>query len=250
MKKKSGKVKLSFEKNIIVSTTATASAVIIRVNSLYKKYRNQKNNIPCVCVVHPPKKCYQILHVGVKFCKKKCPGIKVWQFFFREIPCCQNDTKEWGRSEKKTKDCDQQHLKTTVIKMKIPDVFFCVLLLFLGTCDADRGVSSSHPDCGFDADSGALTCQLRTLNGANQTSLQLSGGSSSTSKRIREIRISCSDVFFYESFLRTNHFGYLAGLRTLGLEYCKIRRLPALGFSGLSGLRDLEVIINLLKRKV
>ena len=43
------------------------------------------------------------------------------------------------------------------------------------------------------------------------------------------------------TFNRTNHFGYLPRLRSLSLEGCKIRRLPALAFSGLSGLRSLSV---------
>ena len=41
--------------------------------------------------------------------------------------------------------------------------------------------------------------------------------------------------------MRTNQFGYLPNLLNLDVEYCKVRRVPALAFSGLSGLRDLEV---------
>ena len=122
------------------------------------------------------------------------------------------------------------------------NILLLVLLLFQSVlCQRQQqdGSSLSHPDCTFDADLRILDCSLRTLNSANQTSLQL--GSGSRSAAASEIRISCSDVFFYESFLRTNHFGYLSGLKTLGLEFCKIRRIPALAFSGLSGLQHLEV---------
>jgi hypothetical protein len=44
-----------------------------------------------------------------------------------------------------------------------------------------------------------------------------------------------------ESILRTNHFGYLPSLRRLDLESCRIRRMPSLAFSGLSGLKELNV---------
>ena len=48
-------------------------------------------------------------------------------------------------------------------------------------------------------------------------------------------------MFFYESVLRTNHFGYLPNLQSLSLEFCKIRRIPSLAFSGLSGLQELVI---------
>ncbi len=60
-------------------------------------------------------------------------------------------------------------------------------------------------------------------------------------KKARSVSITCSDVFFYESVLRTNHFGHLANLRKLTLDSCKIRRVPSLAFSGLSGLKSLEL---------
>ena len=91
-----------------------------------------------------------------------------------------------------------------------------------------------HNACSFDADLDLLSCSLRTLNAHNQTSL-------ASSAKARRIRIHCSDVFFYESFLRTNHFGYLPNLQSLDLDSCKIRRVPALAFSGLSDLKSLTL---------
>ena len=91
--------------------------------------------------------------------------------------------------------------------------------------------------CSFDAHHQGLWCSLRTLNAQNNTTdvwLQ-------SSNRAKRISVQCSDVFFYESILRTNHFGYLPNLAILQLEYCKIRRIPSLAFSGLSGLRDLVI---------
>ena len=83
--------------------------------------------------------------------------------------------------------------------------------------------------CSFDAHHQGLWCSLRTLNAQNNTTdvwLQ-------SSNRAKRISVQCSDVFFYESVLRTNHFGYLPNLDILQLEYCKIRRIPSLAFSGL-----------------
>ncbi len=94
---------------------------------------------------------------------------------------------------------------------------------------------SGGNSCKYDAASERLWCHLRTLNSQNQTA------STASLQSARQISIQCSDVFFYESSLRTNHFGYLPDLRSLSLEFCKIRRIPSLAFSGLSGLRDLEL---------
>ena len=62
-----------------------------------------------------------------------------------------------------------------------------------------------------------------------------------SSTRARHINVTCSDVFFYESVLKTNHFGYVRNLQSLSLEFCKIRRIPSLAFSGLSGLQELVI---------
>lgn len=105
-----------------------------------------------------------------------------------------------------------------------------VLSILLGLAALSAG---SRADCDFDRSAGRLECRLRTLNAHN--------ASFSSSSRAEAIGIECSDVFFYESFLRTNHFGYLPNLRRLDLEFCKVRRVPSLAFSGLSGLRELTL---------
>ena len=95
--------------------------------------------------------------------------------------------------------------------------------------------ASGSGTCSYDAHHEKLWCSLRTLNAQNNTA------SIQSSTRARHINVTCSDVFFYESVLRTNHFGYLPNLQSLSLEFCKIRRIPSLAFSGLSGLRDLVI---------
>ena len=89
--------------------------------------------------------------------------------------------------------------------------------------------------CSYDAHHEKLWCSLRTLNAQNNTA------SIQSSTRARHMNVQCSDVFFYESILRTNHFNYLPNLQSLTLEFCKIRRIPSLAFSGLSGLHELVI---------
>ena len=59
--------------------------------------------------------------------------------------------------------------------------------------------------------------------------------------RATTLQLTCSDVFFFESNLRSDHFGSLLELKRLGIEYCKIRTLPPRSFVGLSSLVDLTI---------
>ena len=59
--------------------------------------------------------------------------------------------------------------------------------------------------------------------------------------RANSLHLSCSDVFFFESNLRSDHFGSLLELRRLSIEYCKIRTLPPRSFVGLSSLLHLSI---------
>ena len=108
-------------------------------------------------------------------------------------------------------------------------------------------------NCSYDVQSETLQCFLPTLGSHNSSSIQ-------SASRASIIRVDCvgfaesdlgsgkSDIgssteYFDEdeSILRTNHFGYLPSLRRLDLESCRIRRIPALAFSGLSGLKEINV---------
>ena len=59
--------------------------------------------------------------------------------------------------------------------------------------------------------------------------------------RANALHLSCSDVFFFELNLRSDHFGSLLELETLKIEYCKIRTLPPRSFVGLSSLQHLSI---------
>ena len=65
----------------------------------------------------------------------------------------------------------------------------------------------SPPQCPFAGDTSTLSCSLRILN-AHNASFPSAG-------RAVNLNVMCSDVFFFESFLRTNHFGYLPTLERL-----------------------------------
>ena len=54
-----------------------------------------------------------------------------------------------------------------------------------------------------------------------------------------KLNLTCSDVFF-ESKLRSDHFGSLQELEELDIEHCKIRVLPPRAFVGLSNLHSLS----------
>ena len=53
--------------------------------------------------------------------------------------------------------------------------------------------------------------------------------------------VLCSDVFFFESQLRSDHFGSLGNLANLEISFCKLRTLPPRTFVGLQGLRTLKI---------
>ena len=107
-----------------------------------------------------------------------------------------------------------------------------ISLVLVSTVEAS---ASSTQNCSFDVETQRLWCSLRTLNAQNNTP------SIPSARRAQHITVECSNVFFYESILKINHFGYLPNLKKLDLKFCKIRRIPALAFSGLSGLQELNI---------
>ena len=59
--------------------------------------------------------------------------------------------------------------------------------------------------------------------------------------RATTLNLTCSDVFFLESNLRSDHFGSLQELQHLDIHQCKIRSLPPRSFVGLSHLETLSI---------
>ena len=124
-------------------------------------------------------------------------------------------------------------------KMLMSTLLFLYIVSNLSMCvvlvSAVSASASYTKSCSYDVETKRLWCSLRTLNAQNNTS------SMPSAARAEHITIQCSNVFFYESILKINHFGYLPNLRKLDLNFCKIRRVPALAFSGLSGLQELNI---------
>lgn len=77
-----------------------------------------------------------------------------------------------------------------------------------------------------------LKCYMRTLEADIEAEALAN---------LASLSVVCSDAFFYESTLRSRHFGELPDLASLHLDYCKIRHMPAHAFAGLYGLKSLTV---------
>ncbi|TRY62905.1 hypothetical protein TCAL_07138, partial [Tigriopus californicus] len=60
-------------------------------------------------------------------------------------------------------------------------------------------------------------------------------------KQVQNLNVACSDVFFFESQLRSDHFGNLPHLKELSIRYCKIRQLPPRSFVSLARLKTLSI---------
>ena len=124
-------------------------------------------------------------------------------------------------------------------KMSVSTLFIVFVVMNLSMrvvlVSAVSASASFTQSCSYDVETKRLWCSLRTLNAQNNTS------SMPSAARAEHITIQCSNVYFYESILKINHFGYLPNLRKLDLNFCKIRRVPALAFSGLSGLQELNI---------
>lgn len=120
---------------------------------------------------------------------------------------------------------------------------FLSLILMSTRLPTSEAASSSvsgadHKNCSYDAQTETLQCFLPTLGSHNSSAIQ-------SASRAGTIRVECVGLGESESddesILRTNHFGYLPSLRRLDLDLCRIRRIPSLAFSGLSGLKELNI---------
>lgn len=111
------------------------------------------------------------------------------------------------------------------------------LLLLLLLITAPLGAPNQvieESQCSLDRSDEALHCFLRTL----QSPI---GPQGSEVTHVKKLKLKCSDSFFLESYLSSDHFGQLPLLEDLRLKYCKIRNLPAAAFAGLNSLKHLEL---------
>jgi len=100
-----------------------------------------------------------------------------------------------------------------------------------------KATAAAGADCRWDEESREpmVDCNLRILD-FRRNSSDVPGIKSAI-----KMRIQCSDVFFFESQLRSDHLGSLNQLRQLEISYCKIRQLPPRSFVGLTRLRKLSI---------
>ena len=87
------------------------------------------------------------------------------------------------------------------------------------------------------SDEVSLECFLRTL----QSEAEFDAVVERDLSKAKNLRVRCSDVFFFESELKSEHFGLLPQLEKLEIQFCKIRHLPSRAFAGLSNLKSLSL---------
>jgi Leucine-rich repeat (LRR) protein len=90
-----------------------------------------------------------------------------------------------------------------------------------------------HASCAVDEDGRGLTCNYRLLT--------RDVAAVAADRKVAALRVRCNRDVLAESVLRANHFGYLAHVKSLDVDACKIRRVPALAFSGLTSLTSLAL---------
>ena len=121
-----------------------------------------------------------------------------------------------------------------------------LIMLVVGSIIRVNG-ENHEQNCSYDPMEELLMCTMRTLEpskGGTNHSIQKNHHhwSHNLHTSAKNLIIHCTgDERYQESVLRKNHFGYLPNLRTLQLVNCKIRNIPALAFTGLSGLVELNV---------
>ena len=99
-------------------------------------------------------------------------------------------------------------------------------------------LQSALSDClwNLSVETPTVDCRLRILDFRRNSSASVPG-----LKAVQALNVECSDVFFFESQLRSDHFGTLEHLNDLSIKFCKIRQLPPRSFVGLSKLKRLTI---------
>ena len=87
--------------------------------------------------------------------------------------------------------------------------------------------------CEFGPGPKELSCLVQTLQSDFQAGDLLTD--------VAQLKVTCSDAFFYESVLNPGHLGRLPRLEDLQLDFCKVRQIPAETFAGLSNLKRLSL---------
>ncbi len=101
-------------------------------------------------------------------------------------------------------------------------------------------IASVNAKCQWTSE-GEVQCNLKILDfRRNSTSASMLVPSPGLGE-VKKLKVLCSDVFFFESQLRSDHLGSVDGLTDLEISYCKLRTLPPRTFVGLGGLATLVI---------
>lgn len=96
-------------------------------------------------------------------------------------------------------------------------------------------------NCSYEASTDTVRCSLTTLSADENGSSGSSSSYTPLATRAAALRVTCTNSQV-ESFLRGAHFGPgLKRLQELSIERCKVRRVPAGAFEGLTGLTVLNL---------
>ena len=110
-----------------------------------------------------------------------------------------------------------------------------VVVVLAATTMGTEANNNNGGQCRRTDDEDGLDCRMRTLqSGLDEAEV---GGLASA----KRLTVVCSDLFFTESRLKSEHFGNLPSLQELSIEHCKIRQVPPRSFSGLPGLKKLSL---------
>ncbi len=102
-------------------------------------------------------------------------------------------------------------------------------------------VGRASAGCDVRDDGATVDCSLRILDFRRNSTDGVINGVAKNKAPPASLNVHCSDVFFFESQLRSDHFGSVPTLLELSVRYCKLRSLPPRSFVGLSSLRYLTV---------
>lgn len=88
-----------------------------------------------------------------------------------------------------------------------------------------------------------LFCKLKSISKSQSLLEKLS---TSQLERITDFKLECNDNMYNESYLESNitpgrFLGHLNNLKTLSIEYCKIKHVPSMIFAGQRELVDLKL---------
>ena len=91
-------------------------------------------------------------------------------------------------------------------------------------------------------DQASVECHLKILDfRRNSSSIAAMQVPHPGLNEAESLGVFCSDVFFFESQLRSDHFGSLDSLANLEISFCQLRTLPPRTFVGLQGLTSLKI---------